>query len=90
MGRGRHISSLPQTIAAARSAGVHNVARTLIEFCRVGGELDRKNVEENRREWNFGSMADVLRAMKAFELVLPEPPSPLGEVRRFFGDGILL
>lgn len=34
-------------------------------------------------------MADVLRAMEALALVLPEPPSPLGEVRRFSADGVV-
>jgi hypothetical protein len=35
-------------------------------------------------------MADVLRAMEALSLVLPEPPSPLGEVRRFSTDGMVV
>src|SRR5215213_1041514 len=36
-------------------------------------------------------MADVLGAMEALELVLPEPPSPLGwEIRRFSSDGAVV
>lgn len=35
-------------------------------------------------------MADVLGAMEALEFVLPEPPSPLGEIRRFSADGTVV
>ena len=49
-----------------------------------------KTSEKNARVWNFGSMADVLRAMEALEFVLPEPPSPFGEIRRFSADGTVV
>jgi hypothetical protein len=35
-------------------------------------------------------VADVLGAMEALEFLLPEPPSPFGEIRRFSADGTVV
>lgn len=54
------------------------------------GQIER-SFEKARTFWNFGRVADVLGAMESLELVLPEPPPPLGrEIRRFSWDGAVV